>query len=108
MQTHLSFRDMEPSPAVEQRVHERAARLAALSDRITNCHVVIQAPHRHHHKGVLFDVRINIHVPGGEVVVNREGSQDHSHEDVYVVIRDAFDVAERRLEEWLRRHQNHR
>ena len=104
MQTHISFRDIEPSEAVERRVQERADRLAGLSDRITTCHVVVQAPHRHHHKGILYDVRIQLHVPGGELVVTREGSQDHAHEDVYVVIRDAFDVAERRLEEWTRRH----
>ena len=105
MQTpiQISFRDIEPSAAVEERVRERAERLMRLSERMTSCHVVIQAPHRHHHKGRLYDVRVQLHIPGNDIVVNREGSQNHAYEDVYVVVRDAFDAAERQLEDWLRR-----
>jgi ribosome-associated translation inhibitor RaiA len=43
-------------------------------------------------------VRIDIGVAGGEIVVNR----DHD-EDVYVALRDAFDVAKRQLEEYARK-----
>lgn len=105
MQTEVTFRDIERSEAVEQRVQERAESLGRLSSRITTCHVVIQAPHRHHHKGKLYDVRIQLHMPGHEIVVSREGSQDHAHEDVYVVLRDAFDAAERQLEDWQRKQR---
>jgi ribosomal subunit interface protein len=107
MQTEVTFRDIERSEAVEQRVRERAERLGRLSDRITSCHVVIQAPHRHHHKGMLYDVRIQLHVPGHELVVSREGSDNHAYEDVYVVVRDAFDAAERKLEELQRKLRDH-
>lgn len=105
MQTEVTFRDIERSEAVEQRVRERAESLGRLSSRITTCHVVIQAPHRHHHKGKLYDVRIQLHMPGHEIVVSREGSQDHAHEDVYVVLRDAFDAAERQLEDCQRKQR---
>jgi len=105
MQTEVTFRDIERSAAVEQRVLERSERLARLSDRITNCHVVIQAPHRHHHKGKLYDVRIQLHMPGHEIVVSREGSENHAYEDVYVVVRDAFDAAERQVEDWQRKQR---
>ena len=103
MKIEVTFRDIERSEAVEQRVRERVERLSRLSDRITSCHVVIQAPHRHHHKGVLYDVRIHVHVPGHEIVVDRGGSDNHAYEDVYVVIRDAFDAAERKMEEQQRK-----
>jgi cold shock CspA family protein len=43
-------------------------------------------------------VRIDLKVPGGEIVVNH----DH-HQDVYVALRDAFAAARRRLEDVLRR-----
>jgi len=53
-----------------------------------SCRVVVEIPHKHHHQGKQFNVRIDIGVPGDEIVINR----DH-HEDVYVALRDAFDAA---------------
>ena len=58
-----------------------------------SCDVTIEAPHRHHHKGKLYKVRIDIGMPGKDVHVNQEGPKNHAHEDVYVAIRDAFDAA---------------
>ena len=103
MEIDVTFRDIERSEAIEQRVRERAERLTRYSDRIGTCHVVVQAPHRHHHKGKLYDVRIQVHLPGHDVVVNHEGLNDHTHEDVFVAIRDAFDAAERQVEDLQRR-----
>ena len=103
----ISFRGMEPSPAVEARIRERAARLDRLYDRITSCHVVVQAPHQHHHRGKLYEVRIQLRVPRTELLINREGVRDHAHEDVYVAIRDAFEAAERRLEDHAQQLSSH-
>ena len=99
----VSFRDMEPSPAVEARIREKADGLERFFDRIVGCRVVVEAPHRHSHKGKLFGIRIDIHLPGKDLVVNRSGSQNHAHEDVYVAIRDAFDAATRQLEDHARK-----
>ena len=71
--------------------------------RITGCHVVIAQPHRHHRQGGLYSVRVDLVVPGGEIVVNRDHHLDHAHEDVYVALRDAFVAARRRLEDHVRR-----
>jgi ribosomal subunit interface protein len=101
----VSFRDMEPSAAVEAKIRQRAARLDRYYDRIMSCRVVVESPHRHHHQGKLYHVRIDITVPRGELVVNREPGEHHAHEDVYVAIRDAFDAAQRRLEDYARRQR---
>ncbi len=98
----ITFRGMEPSPAVEAAVRERAARLDRFFERIMSCHVVIEAPHRHSAKGRLYSVRIDLKVPRGEIAVTHSGPKDHAHEDVYVAIRDAFDSARRRLEDHAR------
>lgn len=105
MQTpvQITFRDMEPSPAIEAKIRERAAKLERFFDRITSCRVLVGAPHRHHHRGKLYDVRIDITVPGEELAITRTSPLDHAHEDVYVAIRDAFDTAARRLEDHARR-----
>ena len=47
----ISFRNMDPSPAVEERIHKKAEKLERFNDRIIGCAVVVEAPHRHHHKG---------------------------------------------------------
>lgn len=94
----VTFRNMDPSSFVEARVREAAAKLDEFKSRIQSCHVVIDSRHRHHHKGNLFQVRIDLVVPGSEIVVSRNPENDHAHEDVYVAIRDAFDAARRRLQ----------
>lgn len=54
-------------------------------------------------RGNLFHVRIDITVPEGEVVVCREPPQHQAHEDPCVAVRDAFDAAERQLQNYRRR-----
>ncbi len=95
----ISFRNTDPSPALEERVRNRAAKLERHFDRIMSCRVMVETHHRHHHKGHLYHVRVDVTVPGTELVVNREPAEHHAHEDAYVAVRDAFDAMERRLEE---------
>ncbi|MGH7789184.1 MAG: hypothetical protein ACRERC_20105 [Candidatus Binatia bacterium] len=40
-----------------------------------------------------------------ELVVTREPTEHHAHEDLYVAIRDAFDAAQRRPEDHARRQR---
>lgn len=100
MQTplQLTIRDIDHSEALETRIRAKAEKLGEFFKHITSCHVVVEAPHKHHQQGKQFNVRIDIGVPGSEIVVNR----DHS-EDVYVALRDAFDAAKRRLEVYARK-----
>jgi ribosomal subunit interface protein len=99
----ITFQNMPPSPAIEANVRERSARLERFAKRIVSCKVVIESPHRHHHKGKLYDVSLEISVPGKDIHVTRSPRQDHAHEDVYVAIRDAFNAAGRQLEDHVRR-----
>jgi ribosomal subunit interface protein len=104
MQTPLqiAFQNLDASEAVKGLIEEKVAWLERYYDRITGCRVVIQSPHRHHRQGNLYQVRIDLSVPGGEIVVNRE-SPPHADSDLAVVVRDAFDAARRQLEEHGRR-----
>ena len=99
----ISFHNMDPSPAVEAIIREKAAKLDRYFGRIVSCDVSVEAPHRHHHKGKLYKVRIDIGLPDKDVHVNQEGPQDHAHKDVNVAVRDAFDAAVRQLEDHARR-----
>lgn len=101
MQTalQLTFRHLDPSPAVTARVHKLVGHLERLHDRITGCHVVIEAPAAHRSKGAPFDVKIDLLVPGGRITVRSERAEQATHADVYVALRDAFDAAKRALQD---------
>lgn len=99
----ITFRNMDPSEAVEARVRSEAEKLDARYGRIMRCRVVVEAHHKHRHKGNLYHVRIDLTVPGGELVVSREPDRHHAHEDVYVAVRDAFNAASRQLKGFARR-----
>lgn len=101
----VTFRGTDPSPAVEEAIREHAAALEKLYGRITRCRVVVEVPHKHHNKGTLYQVSVDLTVPGRELVANRERSQNHAHEDVFVAIRDAFAAVARQLEEVSERRQ---
>jgi cold shock CspA family protein len=103
----VAFKGMPVSDAAEAAARRSAEELELYFGRITSCRVVIDAPHRRHHQGALYSVRIDLTMPGAEIVVNREHRFDRAHEDVYVAMRDAFAAARRRLEDQVRlmRHQ---
>lgn len=101
----ITFRNLDASAAVEAKIRARAKELDGYFDRITGCRVAVEAVHRRNQKGRLFRVRIDLTVPGAELVVNHAPSEDHSHEDIYVAVRDSFDAARRRLEDYVRRRR---
>jgi cold shock CspA family protein len=125
----VTFRNMPASEAIESNIREKTAKLSALYDGVMSCRVIVEAPHQHHHKGKAYQVRIDLTVPGGEVIVNRgskrlkaaklrspelmdkqlvehhEPSKHAAHEDVYVAIRDAFSAAGRKLQDYVRRRR---
>ncbi|MDH3234224.1 MAG: HPF/RaiA family ribosome-associated protein [Alphaproteobacteria bacterium] len=75
----IAFQNLAHSDAIEARVRERAARLERFHDRIVGCRVVVRRENARHHKGNIFDVRIDISVPGGNIIVNREPGDRNAH-----------------------------
>lgn len=99
----ITYRNMDSSPALGERIRKEAEKLSRYFDRITSCHVTVESPHRHKAKGRIFNVRIDLRLPRKGMLVADAGTRDHSHEDVYVALRDAFDATARRLEDHARR-----
>lgn len=102
MQTPLQIttRDIPHSEALDEHIRQKAAKLETLYPNIMGCRVVVEVPHKHKQQGRQFNVRLDITVPGGELVVNREAD-----DDVYVALRDAFDAAKRQVEDYGRRQR---
>ena len=93
----ISFRNFPRSDAVASRIEEKIRKLEQYYDRIISCRVVVQAPHRHNTKGKLYQVHIHLGLPGDDIVVGKDSAKDHSHEDVYIAVRDSFEALRRQL-----------
>ncbi len=105
---HITFRDVERSDALEARVHRRVDKLGAFDERIVACRVAIEAPHRHKHHGRHYRVRINLAVPGAELVADRCPDDGQRSEDVCAAVDRAFDHVARLLHEHLASGAAHR
>ena len=65
----INFRHMEPSDALEAKIREKAQKLEQFSEHIMSCRVTIDLDHKHHQQGKLFSVKLDITVPGKEIVI---------------------------------------
>ena len=101
----ITLRNIPSSEALEADIREKANKLDQFYDHIMSCRVVVELPHAHHHKGKLYHVTIDLTVPGEELVVNRLPHDNHAHEDVYVAVRDAFNAARRKLQNFARKQR---
>ncbi|MDR2212738.1 MAG: HPF/RaiA family ribosome-associated protein [Pseudomonadales bacterium] len=95
--TQVLFRGIDHSAAVEEAVHKRVAKLERFSDEIQSLRVILEAPHNNHHKGKVYHVGVEALIPNHDIVITHDQHDKHSHEDIYVAVRDAFNALERRL-----------
>lgn len=94
----VTFRDIPFSAAVEDHVRAKSQKLSRFYNRITSCRVVLELAQKRKHHGKLYNVRVDITVPGEEIVVTRKYDQN-----LYVAVRDAFQAISRQLEEHARK-----
>jgi ribosome-associated translation inhibitor RaiA len=115
------FRNMRRRVSGEARIRERAGALAGLYDRIERCRVVVEVPHRHHEAGNHYQVRIELAVPGRDIVIDHDSSRRArqpgeavprkssetavTHRQLLIAVQDAFDAAERRLKRMVERRR---
>jgi hypothetical protein len=102
MQLGITFRDMLPSPFVEAAVRRWADRLEQVYGRVHRCAVMIEQPHHHHRRGNPFHVRIELSVPGRELVVAHDPARTREHVNAYAALADAFRAARRQLADYAR------
>jgi cold shock CspA family protein/ribosome-associated translation inhibitor RaiA len=119
----ITFRGIDHSPSLEEEIRARINKLETYYTGITGCRVLVEPAQRHHETGNRYHVRIDLSVPGEEIVVAHEASLhataqevelqkttrvdelDPERKHVRVAIREAFDVARRRLQDYARRQR---
>jgi cold shock CspA family protein len=101
----IAFHNMPHDADIEAAIRANTVWLNNHCDRIMSCRVVVDRPHLHHKEGNLYQIRIDLKVPGRELAVKREPSQRADYKDLDVMIRDAFDEMRRQLEDHSRRQR---
>jgi ribosome-associated translation inhibitor RaiA/cold shock CspA family protein len=104
----ISFHNMPSSPALEAEIRERVGKLDRLYNHLIGCRVSVEQLHRSRQTGNLYEVHIELRVPGEDVVVSREphhARDRYSDPDVGIALRNAFKTAERRLLDFKRRQR---
>ena len=96
----ISLRNLTLSADIEADIRERAGALRTYCDRLMGCRVTVELPNRRRREGSLHNVRIDLTVPSGELVVRRR-----PHEDLRTAVQIAFNAARRRLQDYARRRR---
>jgi len=98
----ITMHGVERSEILENDIRERVAKLERFHPKLMSCRVTVEDTGKHRTQGRHYAVRVDVRVPGDEVVVTREFD-----EDIHVALRDAFDAARRGLEEGIREQRRH-
>lgn len=105
----IAFHNMDPQPELDAYIRERAEKLEKLFDRMVGMRVAIEHQHRQHRTGNVYDVHIELMVPGNDIVVSRQpkkAQERYANPDARTSIRDAFEAAERQLKEYKQKLRN--
>ena len=94
----ITFKGFHSSDSAWLAVQKRIEKLEVIYNRIVHCDVILTKNHRHRRGNHVYKVQVHIFVPGKEIMINHDPTDNHVHRDLLVTIRDAFDSAELALE----------
>ncbi len=98
----ISFHNVTPTEAIERQIQAHAERLARLHPHMTGMRVAVDLPHRHKQSGNIWEVHIEMSLPGYGLAVTQAPHHPearYAEPDLETSLRDAFAVAERKLKE---------
>jgi ribosome-associated translation inhibitor RaiA len=119
----ITFRGIDPSAALEAEIRTRIGKLETYYRPIMGCRVLVELAERHHETGNRYHVRLDVTAPGEEIVVTheaalhatardfdaekatKEAEPDPERKHARVAVREAFDIARRRLQDYGRRQR---
>lgn len=100
----IAFHNLYPSDLVEAEIRSRVAKLEKIYRRLVGCRVSVEGLHKQHQTGNVFEVHIELLLPGGgKLVVSREPhrpKERYARPDAYTSLRDAFEAAEDQLKKF--------
>jgi ribosomal subunit interface protein len=96
----ISFHGLRHSDAIYDLIRERAERLERFHRHLLSCRVSVEVAARHKRHGRQCTVHVILKAPGGEIAVTHEHD-----EDMNIAVREAFDAARRKLEDFARKQR---
>jgi cold shock CspA family protein/ribosome-associated translation inhibitor RaiA len=96
----IAFHNMSSSESLEAMIRAQVERLDQRFGRLIGCRVSVEALHRQHQKGNVYECHITMSLPGRDLAVSRglhKPRDKYAHPDVRVSVREAFAAAERQL-----------
>ncbi|MFY8085069.1 MAG: HPF/RaiA family ribosome-associated protein [Rubrivivax sp.] len=100
MSLQIVFHQLDPWPGAEAVLRERAQRLERQFPDLMSCRIVAEETQKHQQLGRPVAVRVEVHVPGQALSVNRQHDTDFK-----VAAREAFEAMTRRLDDLARRRR---
>jgi Sigma 54 modulation protein / S30EA ribosomal protein len=119
----ITFRNIPSSKIVEEWIRRETDKLETFYGRSIGCRVAVEVPHRHHRKGGPYHIRVDLTLPGGEIVVRRatnlgKGLRQtgesvvrkrlelgHEYKNLHLAINETFRTATRAVREYARRQR---
>lgn len=98
--SQIQFLGMAPTEALETSARQHIKKLSSFAPDLMACRVTLELSQKHQLQGRPFSVRIDVTLPGLELVVNKV-----QNEDIYVSMRDAFDNMKRQIEDAVRKRR---
>lgn len=96
----ISATGVELGSGTESLIRRHAEKLNRYYAHIMGARVVVEVPQRQMGDPIVYNVHVDITVPGGEVVVKHQ-----AHPELHTAIQRAFDAARRRLQDYARRQR---
>lgn len=102
----VSFRNVDKTPHLETLIREKVSTLEKFCGNLTSCSIAVERPNSSVRIGNPYRVRIDITVPGHEIVVSKEQGQNEKSDPIPAVIREAFEAAKKQLNKLMRVQRN--
>jgi ribosomal subunit interface protein len=105
MNTPITFRDVDPSPALQAHVATLIEKLQREVGAVTSCRVTIGTTNRSQKRGDRYQVHVELHVPSNTL---RADLTSGERDDLYATLDTAFDDLRVRLHQHFERARERR
>lgn len=94
----IAFHNLPPSDWIEQTIRGHVGKLEKLYPRLVGCRVSVEALHHSHQTGNIYEVHVDLRLPGNALAVSRaphRPTKKYAHPELRQSLREAFAPAER-------------
>lgn len=103
----IAFRNIEATDDLKGVILDKIDDLEEVYPELVSCRVMVEETNSGRQSGHLNHVRLDLSVPGKEVVVNRDPPKNPASQDLTQAINEAFDIATRQLRELKQMQRGH-